>query len=179
MEGTIGEIRLFGGNFPPANWAFCNGASISIAENETLFALIGTTYGGDGQVKFNLPDLRGRVPVGTGQGPGLPNVVLGQVGGAETANMSIGQMPTHNHVATGSIALPATNSAGNTGSPTGNILAGLTQAYNTTDGGDTLKAGTSAVTLAPTGNGGPFTIIQPFLATNYIICMLGIFPSRN
>ncbi|SHM29391.1 phage tail protein [Flavobacterium chilense] len=179
MEGTIGEIRLFAGNFPPLNWAFCNGSSQSIANYEALFVIIGTTYGGDGQVTFNLPDLRSRVPVGTGQGPGLPNIVLGQVGGTETATMTINQMPSHTHVATGSIALPAYNATGESGSPTNTILAGLADAYSTAQADTNLKAQTSAVTLNNTGSNNPFSIIQPYLSTNYIICMQGIFPTRN
>jgi len=179
MEGTIGEIRLFAGNFPPLNWAFCNGSSQSIANYEALYVIIGTTYGGDGQVTFNLPDLRSRVPVGTGQGPGLPNIDLGQIGGTETVTMTINQMPSHNHVASGSIAFPAYNAPGESGSPTNNILAGLTTAYSTLPADSKLKAETSAITLSNTGNNNSFSIIQPYLSTNYIICMQGIFPTRN
>jgi microcystin-dependent protein len=179
MEGYISEIRIFGGNFAPRGWAFCNGAQISIANNEALYTLIGTTYGGDGQATFNLPDLRGRVPVGTGQGPGLPNIILGQVGGTETTSMTINSMPTHNHIVTGTLTIPVHKGAGNTGAPANNILAGLTNAYTTAAPDNNLKPESATVTLANTGNGLPFDIIQPYLVTNYIICTEGIFPSRN
>jgi microcystin-dependent protein len=179
MEGTIGEIRIFAGNFAPLNWAFCNGSSMSIANYETLYVLIGTIYGGDGVQTFNLPDLRSRIPVGTGQGPGLPMVNLGQIGGAESVTMNTGQMPSHNHLGTGSIAIPTYGAADTLGSPTGSILAGLTGAYSSSPADTALKADTSAITLAPTGQGNPISIIQPYLSTNYIICLQGIFPSRN
>ncbi|MFH6995527.1 phage tail protein [Flavobacterium sp. FlaQc-48] len=179
MEGNLGEIRLFAGNFPPANWAYCDGSSQSIANYDALFVIIGTTYGGDGVSTFNLPDLRGRVPVGVGQGIGLPNVELGQIGGTETTTMTINQMPTHSHIGTGSVAIATVNAPGNTGSPTGNVLAGLTKAYTAIAGDNTLKPATATVTLTNTGNTTPFSIIQPYLSTNYIICMQGIFPTRN
>jgi microcystin-dependent protein len=179
MEGNIAEVRLFAGNFAPRGWHFCDGTQISIAENDALFALIGTTYGGDGVQTFNLPDLRGRIPVGTGQGGGLPNVVLGQSSGSESVTMSTSQMPGHNHLGTATIATPALAGAGTVGTPSGSILAGLAGAYSTQPGDTTLKAETSPVTLAITGQGTPFSIMQPYLSTNYIICMEGIFPSRN
>lgn len=179
MEGTIGEIRVFAGNFAPQSWAFCAGTSLAISGNEALYTLIGTTYGGDGVQTFNLPDLRSRIPVGTGQGPGLPQVNLGQVGGTETVTMSTGQMPTHNHIASGTITIPTLAGADTLGSPTGSILAGLAGAYSSATSDTNLKVQTSAVTLNLTGSGTPFNIIQPYLSTNYIICVQGIFPSRN
>lgn len=180
MEGYLSEVRIFAGNFPPANWKFCNGAQLSIAENDALYALIGTTYGGDGVNTFNLPDLRGRVPVGTGQGPGLPAVVLGQVLGTENTTMTTNQMPSHVHLSTvGTITIPVLKGAGNTGSPTGNILAGLTGAYSTFAADNNLKPEAATVAISSTGSSIPFSIVQPYLSTNYIICVAGIFPSRN
>ncbi|WP_264537897.1 phage tail protein [Flavobacterium sp. N1736] len=179
MEGTIGEIRVFAGNFAPVNWAICNGASLSIAEYEALYTLIGTTYGGDGQVTFNVPNLCSRVPVGAGQGIGLPNIILGQIAGSESASMSSNQMPSHNHIGTGSISIPTLNEADTLGSPTDAELAGLPAAYSTEVADSFLKAETSTVTLTPTGQGQPFSIMQPYTASNYIICTLGVFPSRN
>lgn len=179
MEGTIAEVRLFAGTFAPRSWRFCDGSQISIASNEALYALIGTIYGGDGVQTFNLPDLRSRIPIGTGQGPGLPNVVLGQVSGTESVTMSSSQMPGHNHLGTASIAPPALTAAGTVGTPADAILAGLTGAYSSQPGDTNLKPATSTVSLAITGQGTPFSIIQPFLSTNYIICVEGIFPSRN
>ncbi|WP_202393922.1 phage tail protein [Flavobacterium sp. HBTb2-11-1] len=179
MEGYLGEIRLFGGNFAPRGWAFCNGATIDIANNDALYALLGTTYGGDGQNTFKLPDLQGRVPVGTGQGTGLPNIILGQIGGTENVTMTINQMPSHTHIAAGSLAIPADNANGELASPTGNILAGLPQAYSTQGFDTDLKVENATVAVQNAGSSIPFSIIQPYLATNYIICVQGIFPSRN
>src|SRR5215212_259973 len=98
MEGTIAEIRLFAGNFAPRNWAFCAGQILPIAQNTALFSLLGTTYGGNGQTTFALPDLRGRVAVGAGQGPGLSNISLGQVAGETTHTLISQEIPAHNHV---------------------------------------------------------------------------------
>lgn len=180
MEGTIGEIRVFAGNFAPLNWQFCDGSSLSIAENETLYSLIGTIYGGDGSQSFNVPDLRGRIPIGTGQGPGLPNVVLGQLAGSETVSMSTGQMPSHTHITgAASLSLPAYIGATTSSSPTGAVLAGLTGAYSAQGSDTNLKAQNAPVTLAPVGNGNAFSIMQPYLTTNYIICVLGVYPNRN
>src|SRR3977135_1047673 len=108
MDAYIALILLFGGNFEPRNWAFCNGQIMSISQNTALFSLLGTTYGGNGQTTFALPDLRGRVPVGQGQGPGLSNYSLGQVAGAENLFLSIAQLPSHTHAITlGSLAATA------------------------------------------------------------------------
>ncbi len=179
MEGTIGEIRVFAGNFAPLNWAFCNGATLPIANYEALYTLIGTIYGGDGQTTFNLPNLSSRIPVGTGQGPGLANVILGQLAGSENATMTSNQMPSHNHLGSGSISIPTLSEADTSGSPTDAELAGLAKAYSTEAADSFLKAGTSTVTLTAAGQGVSFSILQPYLATNYIICTVGIFPSRN
>jgi microcystin-dependent protein len=179
MQGYIGEIRIFAGTFAPASWQFCNGSTISISDNETLFTLIGTTYGGDGVQTFCLPDLRSRVPIGTGQGPGFPNVVLGQVGGSENVTMSTSQMPGHVHVGTGTIALPALAGTDTTGSPSGAILAGLAGAYSAEASDTNLKPVSASVTIDPIGGNIPFSIMQPSMAINYIICIYGIFPTRN
>ncbi|MFN7099509.1 MAG: phage tail protein [Flavobacterium sp.] len=179
MEGTVGEIRIFGGNFAPLYWSFCNGSTLSISENQALYSLIGTTYGGDGELTFKVPDLRSRIPVGTGQGPGLPQMILGQVGGSETAVMSSNQMPAHSHFGTGSISIPAYSQSDSVGSPTNAELAGLTGAYSTETADTSLKPETSTVNLAAAGQGMPFSIIQPYTAANYIICVEGIYPTRN
>ncbi|MDX6183219.1 tail fiber protein [Flavobacterium sp. Fl-77] len=179
MEGTIGEIRIFAGNFAPLAWSFCDGSTLSISGNEALYTLIGTTYGGDGVQTFKVPDLRSRIPVGTGQGPGLPQMILGQVGGAETAVMSSNQMPAHTHMGTGTVSIPAYSLADTAGSPTNAELAGLTGAYSTETADTSLKPETSTVNLAAAGQGIPFSIIQPYTSANYIICVEGIFPTRN
>lgn len=179
MEGTIGEIRIFAGNFAPLYWSFCNGSSLSISEYTALYALIGTTYGGDGVQTFNVPDLRSRIAVGTGQGPGLPIMTLGEVGGTETVSMLSSQMPAHNHLGTGTISIPAYGQADTTGSPTSAELASLDGAYSTEQSDTYLKPQNSVVSLATAGQGSPFSIIQPYTSANYIICVEGIFPTRN
>lgn len=180
MEGYISEIRLFAGSFAPLGWAFCNGAQMSINNYQALYALIGTTYGGDGVNSFNIPNLQGRVPVGTGTGPGLPLILLGQVGGTETVVMSSAQMPIHTHISAGStVSVPVYNAAGNTGAPANAVLAGNALAYTSETADSNLKSGTSTVAVSIAGGSSPIDIIQPYLVTNYIICLEGIFPSRN
>ncbi len=175
MEGTIAEIRMFAGNFAPRTWAFCQGQILSIAQNTALFSLLGTTYGGNGQTTFALPDLRGRVPVGTGQGPGLSNITLGEVAGEENHTLILTEMPQHNHAATApaaatsDTATPASNKAPGPVS----LGAGVSNAF-----------GTASTNLAPptigvAGGSQPHNNMQPYLGMNYIICLQGIFPSRN
>ena len=124
MEGTIGEIRMFAGNFAPRSWAFCNSQILSIAQNTALFSILGTTYGGNGQTTFGLPDLRGRVPIGTGQGPGLPNVSLGEMSGTPTTTLLATNMPAHTHTVAASGSMACKTGAGDADSPGGNIPAG-------------------------------------------------------
>jgi len=178
MEGTIAELRMFAGNFAPRNWAFCAGQLLAIAQNTALFSILGTTYGGNGQTTFALPDLRGRVPVGTGQGPGLPNISLGEVSGSPTHTLIQTEMPAHNHL----IRVNANNA--NDSLPANAYPAA---AVIPTDGNKSVSAYNSATdnnTLNPnavalTGGNQPFSIMPPYLGMNYIICLFGIFPSRN
>ena len=173
MEGVIGTIIIFAGNFAPRGWALCQGQLLSIAQNTALFSILGTTYGGNGQTTFALPDLRGRAPIGAGQGPGLSDIALGEVAGNENVTLLTSQMPAHNHSvaanqnATGTnpaSAFPANDSRGN---PV-NIYAGAT------DG--TLM---SPQMIGVAGNSQPLAIRNPYLGINYVICMEGIYPSRN
>lgn len=179
MEGYIAEIRLFASNFAPRSWAFCAGQILSIAQNTALFALVGTIYGGNGQTTFALPDFRGRMPVGTGQGPGLPSFQLGEMAGSPTVTLLTTNMPAHNHVITGSLTMGAKNGAGNSISPTGNYPAqGATNAYSTTQ--DAQMAPLSgSLTTGISGGSQPISIMPPYLGMNFIICIEGIFPSRN
>lgn len=202
MEGTIGEIRMFGGNFAPQGWQICAGQSLSIAEYTPLYAVIGTYYGGDGQNTFNLPDLRSRIPVGTGAGPGLPSVSTGEAWGSEGVTLTTSQMPGHTHAATvtgggGTATFSATlngvNNAGGIDNPTGNILGtdtlSGTTSYATSGTLSEMNAGEVVVsnlygalptiTVGVAGGSQPHSNIQPVLAVNYIICLEGIFPSRN
>ncbi len=165
----VGEIRLFAGNFAPVGWMFCDGQQLPISENEVLFQLIGTTYGGDGQVTFNLPDLRGRVPIHMGNG-----FTLAQTGGAETVALTQVQIPAHNHP-------PLGNGVGNVVSPAhaywATDPAGNTAAYVTeATGSDGTMA---ADAIVPTGGGQPHTNIQPYTCVSYIISLFGIFPSQT
>lgn len=181
MEGTIAEIRMFAGNFAPRNWAFCAGQTIAIASNTALFSLLGTTYGGNGQTTFCLPDFRGRVAVGTGQGPGLPNVNLGEMAGTNTVTLSVGNLPAHNHSATVTVNVAVSNVGADSTSPNAAYLTDTQNDFYTTGAAAGLKlAGTTGTaTIGFTGNNIPFSIEQPYLGMNYIICQYGIFPSRN
>jgi microcystin-dependent protein len=169
----VGEIRLFAGNFPPLGWAFCDGSIVSITENETLFQLIGTTYGGDGQNTFALPDLRGRVPVHQGQGPGLTPRVIGQLGGADNVTLTPSQLPAHNHVLHATVTA-ASSGNGVAGSLTGTVATG-TQLYGSTPGGGAMAASA----LTPSGGNQPHNNLAPFLSVNFIIALFGIFPSQG
>ena len=182
MEGTIAEIRMFAGNFAPRSWMFCHGQLLSIAQWTALFALVGTTYGGNGQTTFGLPDLRGRVPVGTGQGPGLSNFQLGQVSGAENTTLLVQNLPAHTHGFSANAAMACRTGAGNADSPAGRILAGSTTDENyaapaSADG--TMAPVAVSGTTAAAGGTQPINNLQPYLGINYVICVEGIFPSRN
>lgn len=169
MEPYIGQIMIFCGNFAPQGWAFCNGQLLSISENEALFTLIGTTYGGDGQNTFALPDLRGRVPVGTGQGSGLPNIVIGQSGGTENVTLLTNNLPAHNH----NVTIGVNTANGDESNPT-NFLASSAGAY--AEEADSLLGG---VTIQPAGGSQPLSIRNPYLGVNYIISLFGIFPTQS
>lgn len=178
MEGYIGEIRIFSGNFAPLGWAFCSGALYGIEQYTAAFSILGNTYGGDGRTTFAVPDLRGRVAVGTGQAAGLSPINLGEMGGTETVTMTTAQMPAHTHTASATIAFPCFSDEGNTASPAGNIPAASPAAYSTQAPDTFISPAATTGSLSPAGMGMPFSIVQPVLATNYIICLEGIYPSR-
>ena len=169
----LAEIKMFAGNFAPRGYAFCSGQILSIAQNTALFSLLGTTYGGNGQTTFALPDLRGRVPIHPGQGPGLSLYNLGEQGGAETVTLIATQIPAHTH------ALNVNTGAGTNAAPAANeVLAASTardKLYTTAAPNATLAP--QAVGTA--GGSQPHTNIQPYLSVNFIIALQGIFPSRN
>jgi len=170
----LAEIKMFGGNFAPRGYAFCEGQIMSIQQNTALFSLLGTTYGGNGTQTFALPDLRGRVPIAMGQGPGLTDYVLGEIGGVESVTLGQAQMPAHNHVA----SIPASSAAGTATAPASNTVPAASTTRDrmyTTNAPDTSMAWTST----PAGSGLPHSNIQPFLAVSFIIALQGIFPSRN
>jgi microcystin-dependent protein len=169
-EPYLGMIIIVPYNFAPRGWAFCSGQILPIAQNTALFSLLGTTFGGNGQTTFALPDLRGRFPNSSGQGPGLSSYDLGQVGGVESETMTVNQMPIHNHQVfcnseDSTTANPSTAVPGNA---TSNMYA----------------AASSGALMAPTmisntGGSQPFGILSPYLTLNYCIALEGIFPSRN
>jgi microcystin-dependent protein len=167
VEPFIGEIRMFGGNYAPRDWAFCNGQLLQISQYTTLFAIIGTTYGGDGRTTFALPDLRGRVPLHPGQGPGLSRRSLGQRGGTESTTLSVNQMPSHTHVA------QANSGDGDSSTPEGNFWAKSGADYHTA-----YNANMSPGAIANTGGSQAHENMQPYLGIHFIIALEGIFPSR-
>jgi microcystin-dependent protein len=168
----IGEIRMFGGNFPPNGWAFCDGQLVPISENDALFTLIGTTYGGDGEETFALPNLQSRIPIHAGQGPGLTNRTLGETGGTETVTLTTQQMPSHNH------GFLASTDFSNVNSPTGAVIAQQTIATTYRESGPAGGA-FAANAIQPAGGGQPHENMNPFLAVNFIISLFGIFPTQN
>lgn len=164
----VGEIRMFAGNFAPAGWMFCEGQTLPIAENETLFQLIGTTYGGDGEETFNLPNLASRVPLHMGTGPDGVNYQLADAAGTESVTLTTQQIPVHNH------ALLASGSGATTQTPGGNVAAvAAAQVYSSASS----PAQMNAQSIMPVGGSQPHENCQPFLCINYIISLFGIFPS--
>lgn len=181
MEGTIGEIRMFAGNFAPRSWALCQGQLMAIAQNTALFSILGTTYGGNGQTTFALPDFRGRVAVGTGQGPGLPTVQLGEVAGAQTTTLTVNNMPAHTHPLTGQVNLQVNNdTAGLTDDATGRRFAATGNIFTAvTSDLVSMAPAQSNLAVGVMGGSQPFSIMPPYLGMNHIICLFGIFPSRD
>ncbi|MDX1908219.1 MAG: tail fiber protein [Bacteroidia bacterium] len=181
-DGIMAEIRMFAGNFAPKYWAICNGALLSIAQNQALFSLLGTTYGGDGVTTFALPDLRGRVPVHTGSsgnGPGpVGQPALGQKYGEEQHTLTTAEMPAHTH--TLAITKMASNVSANRDNPQNNICANDDgqNCYNQLAPNVTMSPQSIQVTIGPSGNNLPFNTRQSGLALNYIICTQGMYPSR-
>jgi len=164
----VGEIRMFAGNFAPAGWMFCEGQLLPISENETLFQLIGTTYGGDGESTFALPDLRGRIPIHQGTGGGS-SFTLAETGGSEEITLTVNQIPSHTHP-----LLASTNAA--VSQTPGTQLFAATQApiyFNSPDAPGNL----AAVSIGPTGGSQPHTNFQPYLCVDFIISLFGLFPS--
>lgn len=167
----LGEVRIFGGNFAPRDWMFCRGQLLSISQNSALFSLLGTTYGGDGQNTFGLPNLQGRAPVHQGQGPGLTNRTIGEVSGSESVTLTALQIPQHSHgLAHGGV--------GDQASPQNGLL-GTTSARDFRYTSVAASANLAADTLTMSGSSMPHENRSPYMAVNFIICVAGIFPSRN
>ncbi|MDL2351297.1 MAG: tail fiber protein [Pseudomonadota bacterium] len=191
----LSQIVPFGCNFAPRGFAFCNGQILSIAQNTALFSLLGTTYGGNGQTTFALPNLQSRVPVHFGTGPGLSNYALGQTGGGESVTLTASQLPAHTHTATfngststlNSTAVKATTQIAAAGSLLGKTVdnGGTTTPLIYAPAGSAAGAAlgglnvAGTVTVNPNVGGQPTSVIQPYLAINFCIALQGIFPSRN
>ncbi len=174
-EPFIAQIVMFGGNFAPRGWALCDGQLLAVAQNSSLFALLGTVYGGDGRTTFALPDLRGRLPRHQGSGPGLTPRQIGKKDGIEDVVLNPAQMPTHTHQLDGTTEQADSNAAGG-GDPTGKVLAfASTNIYSAVAPDSDFDA--SAV--SDTGDDQEHSNIMPFLCVNFIIALTGIFPSRN
>ena len=162
----VGEVRMFAGNFAPAGWMFCDGQLLPISENETLFQLIGTTYGGDGESTFALPDLRGRLPLHQGNG-----FILAETGGAEEITLTVSQIPAHSHplLASANTALDF--------APAGQVFSASSAATVSPYGSDAPRTTLGAQSVTPVGGSQPHTNLQPYLCVNFIISLFGIFPS--
>lgn len=182
MNPFIGQIMVFAGDFAPRGWALCNGQFLPINQNQALFSLLGTQYGGNGITTFALPDLRGRVAVGQGQGSGLTNISIGEIGGVENVTISTNEMPSHTH------SLNASNEVGTETDPTGKLLAKQkleidpgnlvdSKAFGESSDGANVSMATGSI--GNTGGSIPHSNIQPYITCNYIIALQGIFPSRD
>jgi microcystin-dependent protein len=179
MEGTLAVVTCFAADFAPRNWAYCSGQILPIAQNQALFSLLGTTFGGNGQTTFALPDLRGRAPLGTGQGPGLSNINLGQVSGSETATLNVNQIPAHVHNGVFSGRLSWDNASASQAEVDFVYPAQVANAYSTTQNGNMVAITDVTAVINNAGSNQPIPIRSPYLGMSYIICLAGIFPSRN
>ncbi|KAA3609219.1 MAG: phage tail protein [Calditrichaeota bacterium] len=170
-EPFVGEIRMFAGNFAPRGWAYCDGQLLAVSQNDALFSLLGTIYGGDGRTTFGLPDLRGRVPVHAGQGPGLSSRKLGAKGGEESVTVTANQLPSHTHT------LSASTTTGNENNTAGNVISESPQIAVYIE--DAPEVGLNAVTATPEGGSRSHTNLMPSLCLHFIIALFGIYPSRQ
>jgi len=169
----LGEIMIFAGNFAPRGWALCDGQILPISQNTALFSILGTTYGGNGQTTFALPDLRGRAPIHAGQGPGLSNYTLGQNGGQEAHTLLTNEMPAHSH------PLAARNAAGTMTNAAGNVPANEATGQTAVYSDQPPDTSMSAAAIGVAGGGQPHNNLQPFLTLDFCIALQGVFPSRN
>jgi microcystin-dependent protein len=172
MPPYVGEIRLFAGNFAPNGWMFCEGQTLPISENEVLFQLIGTTYGGDGEETFNLPNLASRVPIHMGTGPDGTTYQIGEMAGTEQETLSVQQIPSHSH------PLTLKKGTGTSPNPGAKVMAASTASVQPFLE-DTPDTAMNAQMVSPAGGSQPHTNCQPFLCINYIISLFGVFPSQT
>lgn len=169
-EPFVGEIRMFAGNFAPRGWALCDGQLLAVSQNDALFSLLGTIYGGDGRTTFGLPDMRGRIPLHMGTGPGLANRRIGAKAGSENVSLTSNQIPSHTH------QIQASSEGGDSTAPAGKVLAnsGTHPIYI-----DDTAVNMSSTAIANTGGSQQHTNLQPYLCVNFIIALFGIYPSRS
>lgn len=181
MEGVIGYVTMFAGNFAPKSWAFCNGQIINIASNTALFSILGTTYGGNGTTTFGLPNLQGRAIVGTGTGPGLSTYSLGQVGGSETDTLNAMQMPAHVHPVAITAHNGATTDDANVATPASNYYGRDSNGISpfASAPGVNMASYNAQIQMSNMGNSQAFSILRPLMGMNYVICQYGVFPARN
>lgn len=172
QEPLMGEIKMFAGNFAPRGWALCDGQLLAISQHQALFSILGTVYGGDGRTTFALPDLRSRVPMHPGSGPGLTPRTLGEKGGEETNTLSVSQIPSHTH------NVNVVEEDGNESIPTGNVPAG-TKVLDKEYSSNSPNATMNSETISNTGGGQPVNNVQPYTTVNFIIALQGVFPSSN
>ena len=172
-EAFVGEIKMFAGNFAPRGYAFCDGQLLAVSQNDALFSLYGTIYGGDGKTTFGLPDLRGRIPVHAGQGPGLSSRKLGQKTGSEQVTLTTNQIPSHNH------PLEATTTAATDHQLTGKVLAQNPTGDNFYTNDTSSMTGLLPGTVTNTGGSRPHTNMMPTLCIHFIVALVGIYPSRH
>jgi microcystin-dependent protein len=178
QDTFMATVYMFAGNFAPRGYQFCQGQLLPISQYSALFALLGTTFGGNGQSNFALPDLRSRLPVGAGAGPGLPSVDPGQMGGTTSVSLTSGNMPSHTHGITITINAAADGRPGGN-SPANSFLDSGTPIYTGATDGTTMNPGMATGAVAPTGGNQPINVQNPYLGINFIIATEGIFPSRN
>jgi microcystin-dependent protein len=181
-EPFVGQIMMVGFNFAPRGWAFCDGQMLPISQNQALFSLLGTTYGGDGRTTFALPDLRGRVAIHQGSGPGLTTRRIGEKAGAERVTLTASTMPVHGHSAQGQMKMKATNSDAQTDEPAGKVLAKATRGDVYGDPANLTDMASQSVSVTVDDNAGagqPHENMQPYQVVNFIIALQGLYPSRQ
>lgn len=171
-EPFVGEIRMFAGNFAPQGWAFCDGQLLAVSQNDALFSLYGTTYGGDGRTTFGLPDLRGRIPIHAGHGPGLSERRLGAKLGEEKVSLTTNQLPSHNHE-----PMQASTSAGTSNLPNDNLPANSPSVDLWIEDSQSVNLASAAISQA--GGSREHTNLMPFLCVHFIVALVGIYPSRH
>jgi microcystin-dependent protein len=173
-EPFVGEIRMFAGNFAPRGWAYCDGQLLAVSQNDALFSLLGTIYGGDGRTTFGLPDMRGRIPIHAGSGPGLSSRRLGAKGGGEDVTLTDNQLPSHNHT-----PLKASNAQANSTDPAGQSTSKADKFSYRPAGGFPPNQAMNAAAIGSVGSRQAHTNLMPFLCIHFIIALFGIYPSRN